>query len=46
MTRAHELPGLNHRLQALGGVLEDDSRQMLQEFFQQRRISARSADQE
>ena len=46
MTSAHELAGLNHRLQALGGVLEDESRAMLQEFFQRKRISARSADPE
>ena len=41
MTRAHELAGLNHQLQAVGGVLEDDSRALLQEFFRQRRESAR-----
>ena len=46
MTRAHELPGLNHRLQALGGILEDESRALLQDFFQQKRVSARSADPE
>ena len=46
MTSAHELGGLNHRLQAIGGVLEDDSRQLLQDFFQQKRLSARSADPE
>ena len=37
MTRAHELPGLNHRLDALGGVLADESRALLQAFFQSRR---------
>jgi len=37
MTSAHELPGLNHRLSALGGVLEEDCRTVLQRFFQQRR---------
>ena len=46
MTSAHELAGLNHRLQALGGILEEESRTLLQEFFQQKRISARSADPE
>ena len=46
MTSAHELGGLNHRLQAIGGVLEDESRQLLQDFFQQKRLSARSADPE
>ncbi len=35
--RAHEAPGLNHRLEILGGVLEDDSRALLQEFFRARR---------
>ena len=37
MTNAHELPGLNHRLKVLGGVLAEDSRQLLQTFFQSRR---------
>ena len=37
MTRAHELPGLNHRLVAVGGLLADDSRELLQSFFQSRR---------
>jgi tRNA(Arg) A34 adenosine deaminase TadA len=32
MTNAHELPGLNHRLSSIGGVLADESRQ-LQQFF-------------
>jgi tRNA(adenine34) deaminase len=38
MTNAHELAGLNHRLTAIGGVLADDSRALLQQFFQQRRV--------
>ena len=37
MTRAHELPGLNHRLQIVDGVLADESRALLQAFFQARR---------
>ena len=37
MTRAHELPGLNHRLETIDGVLADDSRALLQAFFQARR---------
>ena len=45
MTRANELAGLNHRLEAVGGVLEDDCRVMMQEFFKTRRAS-RSADPE
>jgi tRNA(adenine34) deaminase len=35
--RAHEHPSLNHRMQALGGVLEADSRELIQEFFRERR---------
>lgn len=37
MTRAHELDGLNHRLSTIGGVMADESRDLLQEFFQSRR---------
>lgn len=37
MTNAHELPGLNHRLAILGGVLEQESRELLQAFFKNRR---------
>jgi tRNA(adenine34) deaminase len=36
--RAHEHPALNHRLEAAGGVLEDECRQMIQEFFKSRRV--------
>lgn len=46
MTRAHELPGLNHRLTAQGGVFAEESRALLQAFFQQRRASARIDDPE
>jgi tRNA(adenine34) deaminase len=46
MTKAHELPGLNHRLNAIGSVLADDSRTLLQAFFQARRASARNGDPE
>lgn len=35
--RAHENPALNHRLQAVGGVLEDECREILQEFFRLKR---------
>ena len=35
--RAHETPGLNHRLEVVGGVLEAESRDMMQEFFRARR---------
>jgi tRNA(adenine34) deaminase len=37
MTNAHELSGLNHRLTVIGGVLAEDSRRLLQSFFQTRR---------
>jgi tRNA(adenine34) deaminase len=46
MTSAHELAGLNHRLDVLGGVLEAESRELLQAFFKDRRAGARSADPE
>ena len=35
--RAHETPGLNHRLLVLGGVLEDECREMMQTFFREKR---------
>jgi tRNA(adenine34) deaminase len=35
--RAHETPGLNHRLAVLGGVLEDECRTLIQDFFKERR---------
>jgi tRNA(adenine34) deaminase len=34
---AHENPALNHRMQAVGGVLADECRALIQDFFQQRR---------
>ena len=37
MTSAHELAGLNHRLQVISGVLEEESRSLLQDFFRLRR---------
>jgi tRNA(adenine34) deaminase len=36
--RAHEHPALNHRLEAIGGVLEEECRAMIQEFFAERRL--------
>ena len=45
MTSAHLFPGLNHRLEAVGGVLEDECRAIIQDFFKLRRVS-RTADQE
>jgi tRNA(adenine34) deaminase len=38
MTNAHELPGLNHQLTTVGGILADESRAPLQTFFQARRV--------
>ena len=35
--RAHETTGLNHHLEILGGVLEDECREMMQAFFRDRR---------
>jgi tRNA(adenine34) deaminase len=35
--RAHEHPSLNHRMQAVGGVLEAECRAVIQEFFRERR---------
>ena len=40
MTSAHEFAGLNHRLAAIGGVLEDECRTIIQEFFKARRSAA------
>lgn len=34
---AHQLPGLNHRIDVLSGILEDDCREVIQAFFRQRR---------
>lgn len=39
MTSAHQFAGLNHRLQAMGGVLEDECREIIQAFFKSRRVS-------
>jgi len=35
--RAHEHPSLNHRMQATGGVLEEECRAVIQGFFEERR---------
>ena len=35
--RAHEHPSLNHRVVAVGGVLESECRDVIQEFFERRR---------
>jgi tRNA(adenine34) deaminase len=36
--RAHEHPSLNHRMAATGGVLEAECRELIQEFFRDRRV--------
>jgi tRNA(adenine34) deaminase len=36
--RAHELPSLNHKLEILGGVLEEECREAIQSFFRERRL--------
>jgi tRNA(adenine34) deaminase len=36
-TRAHETPGLNHQLMVLGGILEEECRALVQEFFKEKR---------
>lgn len=35
--RAHEHPALNHRMIATGGVLEEECRAVIQEFFREKR---------
>ena len=34
---AHEMPGLNHRIEVQGGVLDEECRALVQAFFQDRR---------
>jgi tRNA(adenine34) deaminase len=40
--KALESPGLNHRFAVTGGVLEDDCRAILQEFFRGKRRAGRA----
>jgi tRNA(adenine34) deaminase len=35
--RAHEHPAVNHRMAAAGGVLEEECRALIQDFFEERR---------
>ena len=35
--RAHEHPSLNHRMEAVGGVMEEECREAIQAFFKARR---------
>ena len=37
---AHEAPGLNHRLEIVSGVCEDECRELIQRFFKERRRPA------
>ena len=37
MTRAHDLPGLNHRFAVVSGVRETECRELMQDFFRARR---------
>jgi tRNA(adenine34) deaminase len=39
--RALESPGLNHRFEVTSGVLEEDCRAIIQEFFRQKRQAGR-----
>jgi tRNA(adenine34) deaminase len=38
--RAHETPGLNHRLSVTAGILEEECRQVIQSFFEAKRASS------
>ncbi len=40
--RAHEHPSLNHRMEATGGVLEAECRDVMQAFFRSRRMDWRT----
>jgi tRNA(adenine34) deaminase len=41
--RAAELPGHNHRVEVVGGVLEHECRELMQTFFRERRSATRSS---
>ena len=40
--RAHERAALNHRVEVLGGVLEEECRALMQEFFEERRAGVKA----
>ena len=42
--RAHEHPALNHRMEAVGGVLEEECRELIQAFFAERRTASPRAE--
>ena len=37
--RAHEHPSLNHRMEATGGLLEPECRELIQDFFREKRLT-------
>jgi tRNA(adenine34) deaminase len=41
--RAAELPGHNHRVEVVGGILENECRELMQTFFKERRGATRSS---
>ena len=41
--RGAELPGLNHRVEVVGGIREAACRELMQSFFRERRSSLRSS---
>jgi tRNA(adenine34) deaminase len=43
--RAHEAPGLNHRVVPIAGVLESDCRELMQQFFKERRSRAAAVEE-
>ncbi len=36
--RAHETPGLNHKMSVTAGILEEECRRMIQSFFEAKRL--------
>jgi len=44
--RAYDHPALNHRVEVVAGVLEDEGRELVQRFFRERRGAQREADRE
>jgi tRNA(Arg) A34 adenosine deaminase TadA len=42
--RAHEHPSLNHRIEVTSGVLAEESRDLIQAFFRERRSTTQPFD--
>ncbi|HTM02627.1 MAG TPA: hypothetical protein VL173_03915, partial [Vicinamibacterales bacterium] len=42
-TRLLDIPQLNHRFTVTGGVLEDESRDLIQQFFREKRRAGASS---